>query len=155
MVNPRTPHRARSASDSHEHASTRSSGLLSSAGRRREMSSKETVKRSFSERASEWAASYADPELQSLNLKNLMARQRFAVQMVETSLPRGSKILDIGCGPGEMAAKLIERGYEVWGVDIAEPMVRYASERCGANRFRVGDIEQIPFPDRTFDGAVC
>jgi ubiquinone/menaquinone biosynthesis C-methylase UbiE len=119
------------------------------------MSSKETVKRSFGERASEWATAYSNPDPLSLNLKNLLTRQRFVLQMVEAGLPRGSRILDVGCGPGEMAAKLQEHGYDVWGVDIAEPMVRYARERCGGDRFRVGDIEQIPFEDGAFDGVVC
>jgi 2-polyprenyl-3-methyl-5-hydroxy-6-metoxy-1,4-benzoquinol methylase len=119
------------------------------------MSSKENVRKRFSERAREWATSYSDPEPRSLNVKNLMARQRFVLQMVEAGLPRGSKILDVGCGPGEIAAKLMQRGYDVWGVDIAEPMIRYARERCGVNQFQVGDIEQIPFRDGTFDGVVC
>jgi SAM-dependent methyltransferase len=119
------------------------------------MSSKHSVKRTFGERAGEWASSYADREPRTLSVKTLMARQRFALQAVEASLPYGSKILDAGCGPGEMAAMLMQRGYEVWGIDIAEPMVRHARERSSANRFRVGDIERIPFPDSTFDGVVC
>jgi ubiquinone/menaquinone biosynthesis C-methylase UbiE len=119
------------------------------------MNSKDSVKRGFGELASEWAACYSDREPRTLSVKNLMARQRFALQMVEASLPYGSKILDAGCGPGEMAVRLMERGYEVWGLDIAEPMIRHARERCGADRFRVGDIERIPFPDSTFDGVVC
>lgn len=84
-----------------------------------------------------------------------MTRQRFVVQLVEAGLPRGSKILDVGCGPGEIAAKLMQHGYEVWGLDIAEPMIRHACERCGTSHFRVGDIEHIPFQDGTFDGVVC
>ncbi|GAG17717.1 unnamed protein product, partial [marine sediment metagenome] len=30
------------------------------------------------------------------------------------------KILDIGCGPGVMEIELLQRGYEVWGIDISE-----------------------------------
>jgi ubiquinone/menaquinone biosynthesis C-methylase UbiE len=119
------------------------------------MSSKDSVRRTFSERASDWAACYSNGEPRALTLRNLMTRQRFALQAVEAGLPYGSKILDAGCGPGEMAAMLMQRGYEVWGIDIAEPMIQHARERCRANRFRVGDIERIPFPDSTFDGVVC
>jgi ubiquinone/menaquinone biosynthesis C-methylase UbiE len=119
------------------------------------MNSKDLVKRTFSERASEWAESYADSETQDLSGRNLLVRRRFALQAVEHGLPYGSKILDAGCGPGEMAAVLMQKGYEVWGMDIAEPMVRHARERCKTDRFRVGDLEGIPFPDSTFDGVVC
>jgi SAM-dependent methyltransferase len=118
------------------------------------MSSKDSVKRSFGERASEWAAGYADREARTLGPKTLRARQRFALQIVQVALPCGSTILDAGCGSGEMAAQLMQRGYDVWGLDLAEPMVRRARERCRVNRFRVGDIERIPFPDNTFDGVV-
>src|SRR5260370_25436688 len=34
-------------------------------------------------------------------------------------------------------------------------MARYARARCGSNRFRVGDMERLPFPDDTFDAVVC
>jgi ubiquinone/menaquinone biosynthesis C-methylase UbiE len=118
-------------------------------------SSKDVLRKRFSEVASDWAASYADPDVGALHVKNLMARQRFVIEMVEARVPRGAKLLDVGCGPGETAAKLMQRGYEVWGVDIAQPMIRHAQERCGAERFRVGDIEQIPFPDSTFEGVLC
>jgi ubiquinone/menaquinone biosynthesis C-methylase UbiE len=119
------------------------------------MSSKDSVKAIFGERASEWAACYSGSESRDQSVKNLMTRQRFALQMVDARLPQGSKILDAGCGPGGMAAKLMQRGYEVWGLDIAEPMIRQARERCGTDQFRVGDVERIPFPDNTFDGVVC
>lgn len=98
---------------------------------------------------------YADTELRAQEARNLSSRLAFALQLVQSVMPPGSKILDVGCGPGEIAAKLIECGYEVWGVDVAEPMILRARIRCGSDRFRVGDIESIPFPDSTFDAVVC
>jgi ubiquinone/menaquinone biosynthesis C-methylase UbiE len=118
-------------------------------------SSKQHVKRLFSERATEWAANYSDPEPRTLGAQNLVSRQRFALEMVGTAAPRASKVLDVGCGTGEMAAKLMRLGYDVWGVDLAEPMIRHARDRYGPDRFRVGDIEHIPFRDNTFDAVVC
>lgn len=119
------------------------------------MSSKEHVKRLFTERVAEWAACYSDPEPRSLSGQSLISRQRIALEMVEAGVPPASKVLDVGCGTGEMAARLMRRGYEVWGLDITDAMIRYARERCGSDRFRVGDMEHLPFPAHTFDAVVC
>lgn len=119
------------------------------------VSSKEHVKRLFSERVTQWAACYSDSGPRSLSAQNLISRQRIALGMVDAAIRRPSRILDVGCGTGEMAARLMQRGYEVWGLDIAEAMIRHARERCGSDRFRVGDIEHLPFPDNAFDAVVC
>jgi ubiquinone/menaquinone biosynthesis C-methylase UbiE len=118
-------------------------------------SSKEQWKSIFSGRVTEWAAYYSDLEPRTVDARNLALRQRFALEMVECAVPRASNVLDVGCGTGEMAATLMRRGYEVWGLDIAEPMIRYARHRCASGRFQVGDIEHMPFADNTFDTAVC
>ena len=67
------------------------------------------------------------------------------------------RILDMGTGIGQMACALKERfpDAEVWGVDIAGPMVRYAHMRAndigiGAN-FRQALAEETGFPDGYFD----
>jgi len=114
---------------------------------------KRQVKNRFSEQATEWAACYADPE-PTLSGQHLISRQRFALEMVESAIPPSSRILEAGCGAGVMAAKLIKRGYAVWGIDLAEPMIRQARQLCDSEPFGVGDIEHIPFPDNTFDVVV-
>ena len=48
----------------------------------------------------------------------------------------------------------MERGYAVWGLDFAEPMIRQARELCGSDHFGVGDIEHMPFPDNSFDVVI-
>jgi len=67
------------------------------------------------------------------------------------------RILDMGCGIGQMSMALKERfpEAEVWGVDIGGPMVRYAHLRAndignGAN-FRQALAEETGFPDGYFD----
>src|SRR2546430_13528729 len=114
---------------------------------------KHQVKNHFGERATEGAACYTDPE-PTLSRRHLISRQRFALDMVEAAVPRSSRILDAGCGAGVMAAGLIKRGYAVWGIDLAEPMIRQARQLCESDPFGVGDIEHIPFPDNTFDVVV-
>lgn len=112
-------------------------------------------KADFNKRVSEWVNLYDELEPRTLGARNLISRKRFALEMVETGVSGAQKVLDAGCGTGEIAEQLIRRGHEVWGLDIAEPMIRYAHERCGLGRFQLGNIEHLPFRDNTFDTVVC
>jgi ubiquinone/menaquinone biosynthesis C-methylase UbiE len=44
-----------------------------------------------------------------------------------------------------------ERGASVSGLDASENSIRIARERVPAGNLHVGDLENLPFPDDTFD----
>lgn len=71
----------------------------------------------------------------------------------------GMRILDLACGPGTLTRRLaaqVSPGGEVVGVDLAPGMIERArSARTPHARFEVMDIEQLSFPDASFDGATC
>ena len=75
--------------------------------------------------------------------------------MIESRLAKGSRILDVGCGTGHLAAELARRSYDTWGTDLSAGMIQYARTNYNQDRSQVGDIERIPFPDKFFDGIVC
>jgi SAM-dependent methyltransferase len=52
--------------------------------------------------------------------------------------------LEIGCGSGVVARGLQQAGYQVTGVDTAEPLARKAAERCPSARFVVAELDAIP-----------
>ena len=60
--------------------------------------------------------------------------------------PRG-RTLDIGCGEAELGAVLVERGYDVIGVDSSPRMVELARER---HESIVADAAALPFADSSF-----
>jgi demethylmenaquinone methyltransferase/2-methoxy-6-polyprenyl-1,4-benzoquinol methylase/phosphoethanolamine N-methyltransferase len=70
----------------------------------------------------------------------------------------GEKVLDVGCGTGSLAidakGKAGPAG-EVHGIDAAPEMIEVARQKAGKKGvdvgFRVGLIEDIPFPDGQFD----
>jgi SAM-dependent methyltransferase len=55
-------------------------------------------------------------------------------------------VVDLGCGSGIWAARLLEAGYEVLGIDISPPMVRLAKKRAPAAKFRVGSLLSAALP---------
>lgn len=67
---------------------------------------------------------------------------------------KSGKALDIGCGTGQMAKLLVDLGFDVLGVDLAEEAVNKARSRVPEAQFNVQDIEQ-DFPDGEYDLITC
>lgn len=51
-----------------------------------------------------------------------------SVKWLESLIPAGSSILDLGCGPGLYARKLSDTGYDVTGIDFSRRSIAYARE---------------------------
>jgi ubiquinone/menaquinone biosynthesis C-methylase UbiE len=66
----------------------------------------------------------------------------------------GTEILDVGTGPGFVAAAAVARGAAVTGIDVADTMVELAQSRVPTARFRRGSAEELPLPDAAFDAVV-
>lgn len=70
-------------------------------------------------------------------------------------LPAG-KVLDVGCGNGNLFKLLPDEKYELFGVDFSENMIAEAKRNCGQKAtFSVADAENLPFDSATFDIIVC
>jgi ubiquinone/menaquinone biosynthesis C-methylase UbiE len=63
----------------------------------------------------------------------------------------GMRVLDIGCGPGYVAAAAAARGAHCTGLDFSSQMIGIARKLFPALEFRVGDAQQLPFTDAGFD----
>ncbi|MFL9963399.1 class I SAM-dependent methyltransferase [Paraburkholderia sediminicola] len=71
--------------------------------------------------------------------------------MLETlCIQRGVRFLDVACGPGYLAAAAARCGANVAGVDFSVAMVDKARRVFPGLEFRVGDAEDLPFPDESF-----
>ena len=76
-------------------------------------------------------------------------------------LPAEARILDAGCGTGEIASRLamLHPGASVLGVDVLEPPLAIARRRYGAIgprlRFEQGSVFGLDLPDGTFDLTAC
>ena len=80
-------------------------------------------------------------------------------RLVDAMLPRGSRVLDAGCGPGRVGAELAARGHTVVGVDIDPVLIAAAGADHPGPQWLVGDLAQLDLPaagiDEPFDLVVC
>ncbi len=70
------------------------------------------------------------------------------------SLQPGTKLLDIGCGSGYFSKLAIDKHADVTGLDASHELIDEAIKRASDGKFQVGEMEELPFEDNTFD-MVC
>jgi ubiquinone/menaquinone biosynthesis C-methylase UbiE len=88
--------------------------------------------------------------------------RRFVADLA-ASLPPGSRVLDVGTGPGFLLEFLVQTrpDLDLWGLDLARDMIRRARPRPEAPipgrsfKWVVADALALPFPARSFDLALA
>ncbi|MCB9456176.1 MAG: class I SAM-dependent methyltransferase [Anaerolineaceae bacterium] len=65
------------------------------------------------------------------------------------------RVCDLGCGPGQIARYLHERGVEVCGIDLAPGMVEVARRLNPAISFEVGDMRALPLANESLAGLAA
>ena len=68
---------------------------------------------------------------------------------------RGGRVLDLGCGPGHVAAFLAAQGANVMGIDLSPHMIDEARALTPGIEFTVGDMFALPCADDAFAGIAC
>lgn len=82
-----------------------------------------------------------------------------SVDMTETYsrflkyVPVGGRIMDLGCGSGRDVAWFRDHGYDAYGLDASEEMVRLAQEKLGIP-VEAGNIETW-VTNQPYDGIWC
>jgi len=118
----------------------------------------ELVRNYFSTYAEEYYKENYDETLKNCYSYSHIVRKDHILRMFDKE---GGKVLDIGCGPGVITLYLLQRGCEVWGVDISEEMINEAAKQIEKTEYKevahfsVGDITSLDFPDAYFDAVVC
>ena len=67
---------------------------------------------------------------------------------------KGTRMLDVACGPGYAAAAAAALGASAIGIDFSSAMIEEARDRFPGIEFQEGDAEQLSFEDSSFDAVV-
>jgi SAM-dependent methyltransferase len=68
-------------------------------------------------------------------------------------LPKGSTVLDVGCGGGFKTNYIAEKGYVPFGIDFSEKMIEIAKRQFPHLPFEVMNVEEIDKLSDTFNGV--
>jgi SAM-dependent methyltransferase len=94
----------------------------------------------WSVRAREWA-----------DLQEGSFRPLYETAFNTANVGKGTSVLDVGCGAGLALQVAQKRGARVSGIDAAAGLTGIAKGRCPDGDIRVGEIEELPFADDSFD----
>ena len=104
-------------------------------------------RRLWEEHASWWIEGFtegADPEYEDQIIPLAVAEQGGA-----------DRVLDLGCGDGQIARALVSSGVSVVGVDPTTNQIDVAAERAGGPVFAQAGAAVLPFSDGAFDGVIA
>ncbi len=80
------------------------------------------------------------------------------VQLEADGALQGRSVLDVGCGTGDNAVYLAQRGYEVMGIDASISAIKMAKKRAQAAavkvNFHVFDALKLTGLERSFDTVI-
>ncbi len=77
--------------------------------------------------------------------------KKFLTHFEKESIPKNSKILDVGAGHGAFSKELVAKGYDVSACDLFPDFFYYKDIECK----KVDVTQKFPYEDNTFDAAIA
>jgi SAM-dependent methyltransferase len=94
----------------------------------------------WSERVDDWA-----------RIQEPAMRPAFEAGLDALTITPETRLLDVGCGSGLALRLAADRGAVVSGLDASSGMLDYARRRVPGAPLVQGELEELPFPDSSFD----
>ncbi|GAB3120831.1 methyltransferase domain-containing protein [Streptomyces calidiresistens] len=111
--------------------------------------------------SSDFAAVGTDYAAYSEGGRGLLRHELVAHRVLTELGGKPVRVLDVGCGDGEMVLRLATAGHHVTGAEVSAEMLGRAEEKLAAagvaDRVRLveADIYDLPFEGEVFDAVVC
>lgn len=108
------------------------------------------VQDSFAQKFDKW---YEDSRRDRHQSTFAYSRKRVEAVIADefAKLPVETRVLDVGCGTGHHISQLRERGFDVVGIEPGQDLRDRARANNPGVRIDDGDIENLEFPDASFD----
>ncbi len=117
-----------------------------------DLSQSERVRDLFNNRATAWSELYRENQKLGWRLEEFYTS-------LSKHVPQPAKVLDFGCGAGNLATSLYVHGYKVTACDIAENMIAEARQMFVATSIEWVNLptewRRLPFADNAFDGVIA
>lgn len=84
-------------------------------------------------------------------VQEAMACPLYLAVLDRVRLGSETQLCDVGCGSGHFCELAARRGASVTGIDAAATLIELARARVTEGEFRVGEMEQLPYDDESFD----
>jgi SAM-dependent methyltransferase len=94
----------------------------------------------WSERADDWA-----------RIQEPLMRPAFEAGLDALAITPDIRLLDVGCGSGLALRLAADRGAAVTGLDASSGLLERARRRIPGAPFVLGELEELPFADGSFD----
>ena len=75
--------------------------------------------------------------------------------LVDHHLAGFGRVLDVGCGEGQLARRITSRGAAVTGIDPTSAQIEEARRRGGGPQYARSSATALPFPSGAFDAVVA
>lgn len=117
----------------------------------------ERVHAHFDRVSTEWGARYNRQPRRMSDLDLLLRRQNVhrLLRPLLAGRQASLRVLDVGCGSGNVLEGLDRDGLSVLGVDRVPAMLSHAARTHPADRFIVADATRLPIPDSSVDLITC
>jgi SAM-dependent methyltransferase len=86
-------------------------------------------------------------------IQQYTTRPSWTAVLADLAPTSGKSLLDVGCGAGGFAELAAHAGAAIAGIDAAQQMIEHAQRLVPDASFRVGDLQDLPYPDGSFDAV--